>query len=65
MAAGFWLAGTCIEQGERGEVRHPGSGALIAEYVIPRPEHVQEAISAAAACTSLSRTGRGRAGGGA
>ena len=65
MAAGFWLAGTCIEQGEHGVVRHPGSGALIAEYVIPRPEHVQEAITAAAAaarpCRELSAAERAAA----
>ena len=47
MSAGFWLAGRRVDDGEFAEVRHPGSGELIAHYVVPGPEHVG---LAAAAC---------------
>ncbi len=65
MAAGFWLAGQRVDDGEVAEVRHPGSGQLIAHYVVPGAEHIERAAAAAAqaapACRALSAAERAAA----
>ena len=65
MAAGFWLAGQRVGMTARlPEVRHPGSGQLIA-HVVPGAEHIERAAASAAqaapACRALSAAERAAA----
>ncbi len=62
MAAGFWVAGQRIDDGELGEVHRPADGQLIAQYVIPSADSVERAVTAAAGasveCRALSAGSR-------
>jgi acyl-CoA reductase-like NAD-dependent aldehyde dehydrogenase len=58
--APFWVAGKPVTSSVIAEVTHPGDGSVIGSHYVPQPEHVEQAIAAAAnvrrefAATSLA-----------
>lgn len=43
----FWLAGRACAAGQIAQVRHPGDASPVASYVVPGPEDVEQAVTAA------------------